>query len=71
MSIVHYLGTPEGKKQDFSGLTGTTAASPAPVAASPARERTPLQIGPDHHRCGSFAIPERRKTLCHLALTGG
>jgi hypothetical protein len=47
--IVHYLDTPEGKKQDFSGLTGTTGASPAPTAASPAKERAPLQIGPDHH----------------------
>jgi chemotaxis protein MotB len=47
--IVHYLDTPEGKKQDFSGLTGTSAASPAPVAASPAKDSAPLQLGPSHH----------------------
>jgi chemotaxis protein MotB len=47
--IVHYLDTPEGKKQDFSGLTGATAASSAPVAAPAAQERAPLQLGPSHH----------------------
>ena len=46
--IVHYLDTPDGKKQDFSGLTGATAASTAPVAAPPTKERAPLQIGTNH-----------------------
>jgi chemotaxis protein MotB len=45
--IVHYLDTPEGKKQDFSELPGGPAAATTPL--NTAKPQAPLELSPSHH----------------------